>query len=327
MAVFSFPFVWIIILGLFVAVALATYYLTTPSSSPPGPTPTGDADIVVDFSLLIDNVLRSDAENLQGSLTSQGVAPTKPFTKQIVKIQFKGYDFFTIAPGDNPRWPDGLTTSVQGIAFISTAIDKNLANISLTADTFSSSLYNTPFASVAGLVVLGVEGAAKDFTITVDFGIPVTDSDLTGESAVYNIVYVGPNVAYANYNETVFDTGSLQTFTPPLRDSLGNIKATTIDPTLAIMGYNFGPPGVLELSQIRLVAPLYDFSVPIAVDKLFAYLNGVSVISIANPISNTILLNVSSFEIEGAFTVTVVDTSEPAEPATNINNLAVQLST
>lgn len=271
MAVFSFPFVWIIILGLFVAVALATYYLTTPSSSPPGPSPTGDADIIVDFAgATLDPAETTNIALLAGTAS----APIKPFSKQIVNFKFTNYKLNTEAG-----------SFVEGMNIILGEGAPIVPSITVSSQSWSSEINQTSLTY--GFYVFGIQGAGEEFTFTVNFGVPVTDDDIT--TGTSGIVWFGPSVGYADYGgATLIDFGPVGTSFASLTDIDGAPFATgfpKIDPTFTIVGYNYtASQDYFGGSRLTISPDGYDFTSdgPADTNKLFGFVNGDTVTDLYN---------------------------------------------
>jgi hypothetical protein len=308
MAVFSFPFVWIIILGLFVAVALATYYLTTPSSGPPGPSPPGDADIIVDFAgATLDPAEITNIALLAGTAS----APIKPFSKQIVNFKFTNFKLNTEAGS----FVEGININLGEGAPI-------VPSITVSSQSWSSEI--TQITLDYGFYVLGMQGAGEEFTFTVDFGVPVTDDDIT--SGTNGIIWFGPSVGYADYGgATLLDNAPVGTSFASLTDIDGIPFATgfpKIDPTFTIVGYNYtASQDYFGGARLQITPDGYNFSPdgPAGTNKLNGYVNGDTVTdlytTVVNPLGNIVTFTAAA---RGAFIgplffFTIVDTNDENE--------------
>jgi hypothetical protein len=256
-------FVWIIILGLFVAVALATYYLTTPSSGPPGPSPPGDADIIVDFAgATLDPAEITNIALLAGTAS----APIKPFSKQIVNFKFTNFKLNTEAGS----FVEGININLGEGAPI-------VPSITVSSQSWSSEINQTTLTT--GFFIFGVQGAGEEFTFTVNFGVPVTDDDITTGTNL--IIWFGPSVGYADYGgATLINNPPSGTSFASLTDIDGNPFATgfpKINPTFTIVGYNYTPSQeYFGGARFTISADGYDFTSdgPADTNKLFGFVNG-----------------------------------------------------
>jgi hypothetical protein len=153
----------------------------------------------------------------------------------------------------------------------------NVPSITVSSQSWSSEINQTTLTT--GFFIFGVQGAGEEFTFTVNFGVPVTDDDITTGTNL--IIWFGPSVGYADYGgATIADFGATGTSYSTITDIDGAPFATgfpKIDPTFTIVGYNYlTTQDFFGGARLQITPEGYDFTSdgPAGANKLLGFVNG-----------------------------------------------------